>query len=351
MRILFYQDPPSLESTMLTWTLGQELILRGHEVYFGKLDFNDADKFKGRFDWVRTGSLNSWPGVRFARQTGAKAHVHLEGLAYYRIGVDSAKKWGYPNELTAEQIAYWKDYYKTWMSAAHEADSCSVNGKNQIEVIENELFGGRKLPNCYRLSCGVDARYALTLPNVQRQDVMVTVSRLEPNKGVMMIAKALALLPQDKLPTWVIVGSGTEKQIDELHSFVLKNRIKTIIRPCFGAEKWMWIKKAKIMLQGWSGLPPGEGLVCETPVLSYNHPDIIEMYSDSIWWARDNDPKDFANALHSILNLSEYVIDEDVKMGKQKLLDGELYACTQEILAHQYEKMFTEDLEPWKMNV
>lgn len=360
MKILFYQNLPSLNSTMLTWTLGQELILNDHDIVFGKyhrynsdgkpIFFADLDKFKGRIGWVRVGSTDSPAGVEFARRIDAKVHVHLEGLAYFRIGADSSLDWGYPKELTIDEIETWKSYYRSWMSAAYEADSCSVNGKNQIDIIENSLFNGRKLPNCYRLSCGVDARYALTLPNYQKQDYMITVSRFEPNKKVMMIAKALSLLPQDELPTWIIVGSGTKDQIKELRHFCREHRIKAILKPCFGSEKWYWIKRAKIMLQGWSGIPPGEGLVCDTPVLSFNHPDIIEMYEDSIWWAEDNNPQDFADQLNSLIikNPSDYILSEDVKIGKEKLLNGELYACTQEFLAEKYEDMFEGKLMPWE---
>jgi len=350
MRLLFYQDPPSLNSTMLTWTLGQELILRGHDIFFAKYNnynsngepvfFSDPGQFKGQFDWVRVGSTDSPAGVEFAREIGANVHVHLEGLAYFRIGIGSAKEWGYPCDLTNEEIKKWRNYYKSWMKAAYDADSCSVNGKNQIDVIENDLFAGRKLPNCHRLSCGVDARYALTLPDYQRQDYMITVSRLEPNKKVMMIAKALSLLPQDKLPTWIIVGTGTNEQIAELKHFCKEHRIKAMLMPCFGAEKWYWVKRAKIMLAGWMGIPPGEGLVCDTPVLSFNHPDIVEMYDDAIWWAEDNNSQDFADQLYSLIiknpDVSDYILSEDTRRGKEKLLSGKLYACTQEQLAKIY---------------
>jgi len=352
MKILFYQEPPPLNTTMLTWTLGQELILKGHEVYFAfkELDLRDqnvVNQYKGKIDWVRAGSTNSVEGVAVARAIGAKVHVHLEGLAYFRIGAESAKNWGYKDELRSDQISWWRDYYRSWMKAAYEADSCSVNGKNQIDAIENDLFEGKKLSNCHRLSCGVDARYALTLRNYAKRNYMITVSRLEPNKKIMMIAKALSLLPQDELPGWVIVGSGTHDQVAELQNFCEKNKIIAQLRPCFGAEKWWWIKRAKIMLQGWSGIPPSEGLVCDTPVLSFAHPDIVEMYSGAIWWAKDNSPESFAHVLKRLLEAGDYVLDETTRAGMEKLLGGKLYACTQEQLAEKYDQIFHGKLKPW----
>lgn len=339
MRILFYQDTPPVESTMLTWTLGQELILRGHDVYFGKPRKENIEW--GYFDWVRVGGEASPRGVKLAREIGARVHVHLEGVGYWRVGAEKASAWGYDKEMTEDECLSWKDQYRAWMSAAFDADSCSVNGFRQIATIQDCLFDGKKLPNCHRLSCGVDARYALSIGDKPRANCMVTVSRLEPNKKVMLIAKALSLLKHRNLPLWIIVGSGSHSQTQELLSFVKKHGIKTMMIKRFGAAKWMHIKQAKIMLQGWSGIPPSEGLVCETPVLSFNHPDIVEMYSDSIWWAKDNDAESFAERLDKLLDTSEYALQEHARAGKQQLLNGELYATTQELLAIKYEDIFT----------
>ena len=346
MKILFYQDLPSVKSTMLTYTLGQELILRGHEVSFGK--FNKDEIPPNYFDWVRTGSINSPDGVKLAREIGARVHVHLEGVGYWRVGAEPATQWGYEKDLTKDEIAVWKNRYRSWMSAAYDADSCSVNGANQIKMIQDYLFDGMPLPNCYRLSCGADARYALTLKNIERRNYFVTVSRLEPNKKVMMIAQALAKLDTKKLPPWVIVGDGTDAQIRKIKEFAEKNDIKMIITPHFGARKWLYVRQAKLMLCGWTGICPSESLLCDTPVLSFGHPDIIEMYSDSIWYAKDNDIDDYADKIDKMLNFSDYVLGQEVEMGKQKLLNGELYATTQQLLAEQYENIFLGKAIPWE---
>ena len=345
MKILFYQKPPNIYSTLLNWTLAEELELLGHEVTFGIFD---AEKIpKNHFDWVRSGSTNSWNAHDFAKEHGAKLHIHLEGLAYWRIGMDSAKDWGYDKELTPEEIKYHKEQYISWMSAAYEADSCSVNGERQIQAIENNLFDGKVLPNCHKLSCGVDARYAVTLrPYYPKKWQMVTASRLEEAKKVFMIAEALSKLDTEKLPPWIIIGYGTKEQTEKLSSFCNEHKIKVELRPCFGAEKWRIIKDSCLMLQGWSGIPPSEGLMCKTPVISFNHKDIIELYDDSIHWAKDNDTDDMARKIEGLLkNVSNSYnynyLDDVTEIGRQKLLKGELYACTQQQLAKYYnEKIF-----------
>lgn len=342
MNILFYQDLPSINSTLLTWTLAEELRLLGHTVHYGK------QPLLPRYDWVHSGSSNSWEAVNMARKIEAKCHIHLEGVAYWRMGIDNAVDWGYERNHTAYEIKMFRKNYKSWMSAAYGADSCSVNGLNQVKAIEEDLFEGKKLPICHVISCGADARYANALPDYERKNYMVTVSRLEPNKKVFMIAEALALLKKQDfdVPLWVIVGYGSQEQIQKLHDIIAPVGIKCKLISCFGAEKWRWIKKARLMLCGWMGIPPAEGLLCDTPVLSFNHPDIIEMYDDSIFWAKDNDVEDYAEQIKELIltGLNENLTPKGyykTLCGKEQLLNGELYAYTQEQAAKNYsEKIF-----------
>ena len=343
MKILRYQDLPPLNGTLLTWTLCEELRLRGHHVDYGKPEYHPSLKY----DWVWAYGVDSWPALEFARKIGAKFYIHLEGVAYWRIGYESAKQWGYDKELPKGEIEQWRKFYCSWMSAAFEADSCTVNGAKQINAIE-WLFK-KKLPNCYTMCCGTDARYALTLPEYNRQGYMITVSRIEPAKRVFLIAEALGILKKRgvNLPHWVIIGYGNLEQREKLTSVCKENAIAFWLHPCFGAEKWFWIKRAKLMLAGWMGIPPSEGIVCRTPVLSINDIDIVEQYDDTIFWAENNDPKDYADKIEFLLD-PENQNEIETKNGYafDRLMDinrhgrDELYANTQLRAASQHEKIW-----------
>lgn len=335
MRILFYQDLPSINSTLLTWTLVEELRLRGHTVHYGK------QPLLSYYDWVHGAGQDSWGAIEIAKELGAKCHIHLEGVAYWRMGTDNAIDWGYEQNHSSEEIEMFRRNYQNWMSAAYEANSCSINGVNQLKTVEDDLFKRKSLPNCHIISCGADNRYARTLPDWDRENYMITVSRLEPNKKVFMIAEALMLLKKHgvDVPLWVIVGYGTSQQIQRLIN-ILGVEIKFKLIPCFGAEKWRWIKRARLMLCGWMGIPPAEGLLCDTPVLSFDHPDIVEMYGDAICFAEDNNIKEYAEHLAWMLDYPTVAL-EVTKQGKAKLLRGDFYACTQETLAKYYsERIF-----------
>jgi len=345
MKILFYIDLPSVQSTLLAWTLCEELRLRGHHVDYGKLSL---ENYKGiKYDWVFGAGMDSWPALKFARKNGAKCHIHLEGVAYFRIGVEKAIDWGYDRNHTEEEIESFRKQYSDWMSAAFEADSCTVNGIKQIVTIE-KMFDA-KLPNCYTMCCGVDMRYAVTLPPYPRQQYMITASRLEPAKKVFMIAEALAVLKRRgfDVPPWMIVGYGTQEQYQRLASFCEKNAIVVALQHCYGAAKWYWIKRAQIMLAGWMGIPPAEGIICKTPVLSFDNVDIIEMFDDTIWFAEDNNSEDYADKIEFLLNpenqdeiqvKNDYAVDRLVDSNRHGR--GELYANTQTRAAAQYEKIF-----------
>lgn len=346
LRILFYKDPPPLQSTMLTWGLAQEMILRGHFVDFGR-EISDKIPY-GYYDWIYSGGDDTWNAINLARQTGAKVHIHSEGVETWRVGLESAKKYGYPNDCSTEEIKWWREKYASWMSGMYEADTSSLNGSNQFEPLE-DLLGGKKLTNCYMRSCGSDWRFARSLPAVEKEGYMVTVSRLEPNKRVMMVAQALAMLDPEKLPMWQIVGYGSKPQIDQLVSFCQERKIKFRIRQCYGAEKWVRIKKARIMLSGYTGIPPGEGLLCDIPVLSMDHIDIEEQYRGAIYFARDVDVEDYAFQVETLLSLGNFELTEKTRRGKQHLIAGYLYGCTQETSAYRLEQIFLgEYTEKWR---
>jgi len=352
MKILFYQDLPSVNSTLLTWTLVEELRLRGHYVDYGKVP---SENYKGvKYDWVHGAGQDSWPALNFARVIGAKCHIHLEGVAHWRIGYESAISWGYDRDHTPDEIQYFKNQYVNWMSAAFEADSCTVNGDKQVEMIE--WMFGKKLPNCYTICCGADARYALALPEYPRQNYMVTLSRLEPNKHILMIAKALGILKKRgfNVPPWQIIGYGSHEQVQQLINTCKENEIIVGLRTCFGAEKWLWIKRSKLMLCGlmmW--IPISEGILCHTPVLAVGDIEVCAMYEDTIWWAERNNPEDYADKIEFLLNPNTAIeIEERNAYALGRILDtnrhghDELYANTQSRAAGQYEKIFMEYL--WK---
>ena len=346
MRILFYQDPPNINSTLLTWTLAEEMRLLGHKVYWGVPTPSSIPK--GCVDWIHTSGNKAWEAQVVAKACGAKLHVHLEGVAHWRVGVDSAIQWGYEANLEQEEINMWIKQYRKWMSAAYMADSCSVNGTKQTEMIENAVFNGNPLPNCYKISGGIDARYAGTLsPYFPKKWQMVTPSRLENNKKIMVMAEALSKFDTTKLPLWIIIGYGSKAQTDRLLSFCNKHRIKMMLNPCFGAEKWKIINDSCLLLSGWTGLPPGEALMCKTPTLAFDHEDIIEWFDDSIYWAKNNDVMDFAEKTQDLLDNIENNNcdwhDPITEKGREGLLNGELFACTIEQAARKYEKIFKEN--------
>lgn len=332
MKILFYYDRPVVGTTLLTWQLAQEIILCGHQVDYGKPRPEDVPK--GYYDWVRTRGIDGWSALNLAKEIRAKIHIHEEGAPPYRVGLESAIEWGYPKEFSKDQIVQWREHYIGYMSAMYEADSCSLNGKLEFDIT-NALFPDKKLDNAHRMCYGVDARYALSLPNYPKDNYMITVSRLEYNKGVHKIAEALALLDTEKLPLWLIIGYGSKEQVDRLGSFCAKHKIKVKLWPCFEAQKWVLIKKARLMLQGYSGFPPAEGLLCNVPVLAFGHYFIRELFDDAILYAEYNNIEDFA---HKTKNMLES--NMQTEYGKRRLLNNELYCKTQEQAARQYDLIF-----------
>ena len=345
VNILFYQKKPGLNSTMLNWTLAEELRLLGHSVVF--LDDVNLDKLPEKtFDWVRGGGENAMAAVEFARRHGARVHIHAEGVGYWRVGADSAKNWGFDQEIPEKAVRKWKDDYRSWMDALFLADTCSINGARQKQVIESNLYSGRKIPNCYLLSCGVDARYAATIPAQPKYNIMITCSRIAENKRIFKIAEAVAMVDPAIRPQWLICGFGPSDTVKRLETFLRDRGVAHAIQPMYGAQKWLWIKRSRLMLCGWNGIPPAEGMVCDIPVVSFDHPDIVELFSDTLFYAADHDPVAYAAAISWIVNRQNKGIPVGDRYTpaypKTQLLAGDLYACTQTQLAKKYDMIFRE---------
>lgn len=309
------------------------------------------DKIKGAFDWVYTGGEKSVAGVKFARYIGARVYVHLEGVAHWRVGAETIESWGFHREvkLTNEDISKCVQDYREWMSTAFDADVCSINGTRQLEIVTDYIFDGKELPNCYKLTCGADARYALTLPDYKKDNLFVTVSRIVQNKRILHIAKALALLKNkyyrhkgSDFPQWVIIGYGVKVVVDEILEVTKAHGISLTIVAVFDVTKWRFIKKARIMLQGVSGIPPAEGLLCGTPVLSFNYPSIVEKFGNAIYWAENNDVEHYAARIKWMLDNPD-TIQSHTAWGLDQLLTGKLFATTQELLARKYEQIFQDN--------
>ena len=122
-----------------------------------------------------------------------------------------------------------------------------------------------------------------------------------------------------------------------LFNITKEGGIKLVLNPCFGAKKWWWIKRSRMMLQGCSGVPPAEGLLCDIPVLSFASESVKELYDDSIFLVENNNIEDYALKIMWILQNHENAMKKTA-YGKAKLLDGKLFACTQEQLAEIFEK-------------
>ena len=87
------------------------------------------------------------------------------------------------------------------------------------------------------------------------------------------------------------------------------------------------------MLQGYSGIPPAEGMLCDVPVLVFDHPHMKELFGDTLTYAENTE-----NFTAWIKHFMKYGVP--AYQNKQELLNGSLYMKTQQQLAQQYQAIF-----------
>lgn len=144
--------------------------------------------------------------------------------------------------------------------------------------------------------------------NYQRENFVLYVGDVNPNKNINTLLNAMTLLPEYKL---VLVGKAflepnlseaiaIKKQIKDLE---LENRV-TLTGFVSEEEKIALLNKAKVYVQpsiyeGF-GLPVLEAMACGTPVICGRNSSLVEIAGDAATYANIEDSADLADKISKI---------------------------------------------------
>lgn len=184
--------------------------------------------------------------------------------------------------------------------------------------------------------------------NYQREDTVLYIGDVDPNKNITALLKAMVLLPKYQL---VLVGkaflepdlpeaTATRKEIKDLG---IENRV-ILAGFVSEEEKIALLNRAKVYCQpsiyeGF-GLPVLEAMSCGTPVVCGKNSSLPEVAGEAAIYADVTSPDDLADKLLKILKLPK---DEREKLSAECLLQAkkfswektakETYAIYQKVLA------------------
>lgn len=140
-------------------------------------------------------------------------------------------------------------------------------------------------------------------PSVKKDDSIVYIGDIDPNKNLSSLFKAVSLLPSQKL---VLVGKSLSESPDikkELESVGIYDRV-TLTGFVSDEEKVRLLNKAKAYVQpsiyeGF-GLPIIEAMACGTPVICGKNSSLPEIAGDAATFTDVSDPDDLADKIRKI---------------------------------------------------
>ena len=169
--------------------------------------------------------------------------------------------------------------------------------------------------NLRAVACGVDyPRIKAILMEYSKSGKTydaVFMKRLHPAKGIFDLIDIWTLVvekkPDSKL---LIIGGGSDKTVAKLKQLIIKknlqNNIEMIGTVYDFTKKIRFLQKSRLFLlpsyeENWA-IVIGEALACGLPVISYELPEIIPIWKNSVVWVKKGDINLFAEAVLKFLS-------------------------------------------------
>jgi len=205
-----------------------------------------------------------------------------------------------------------------WPSWKIEYDNSSKLQKNwekfKKAIVESDIIIANSrltAEQCYKWSGrkpeevvypGFDPSYE-DVSDIRKENQIIYLGRLEENKNIDEIIKALALVNTDT--KFVICGTGSKE--NELKNLAKSKGVNAEFKGNVSEkEKWIELKKSLFMVfpssfEGF-GMPPMEALSVGTPCICSDIPIFREIYKDYVEYFQEHDIKKLANRIEHYLN-------------------------------------------------
>lgn len=156
----------------------------------------------------------------------------------------------------------------------------------------------------------INSKVLATVPDQERDDYVLFISRLVPNKK---LDHVLAACKDARVNLKIITSASGIDHNRLIESAGMVNRTEVLFNVS-DYEKFVMLKKARALIvgshyEGW-GIPITEALACGTPVVCYQYPTFTEIknhcLADNIYMAKLEDKKDLGYKLIQALDERKY---------------------------------------------
>ncbi len=230
------------------------------------------------------------------------ATVHHPITRDYQLALDAAPNWKY-RLLVRRWHSFLRMQGKVVRRLKHVV---TVSEQSRQDIAEAFSRPVEKIPIMYN---GIDTQVFRPLPNVEREMrlIITTASADQPLKGLRYLLEAVAQLRVEYPDLKLLVigklkhGGATEKQLQQLElaesvEFVSGISTEELVRHYNRAT----LAVSPSLYEGF-GLPAGEAMACETPVISSDGGALPEVVGEAGLVVKAGDSAALRNAIKTLL--------------------------------------------------
>jgi len=283
------------------------------------------------------------------KELNIPVYNHMEWVPPWRVEQEPLEKWGYEGDtvekMNKEIFDWCKKNYALQVKEWEKSTIKSCAGKCLIKTIQ---------PFCDKsVECEIKY-YATNMDKLEkyRDDKLkeryqiCSIARFVVHKRVIHIVRALALIPKEIRPRYIIIGYGSEAKNIENEAKKLGVEIELVGSGDKGLKEQI-IQESMFMVTIWAGIPIAEGFYYKKPAVSYGEEHMKEVLKDSVLWAEPNNIKDLSDKILYFLKNPK----ERKKWGEKGynlMMNDKIGMRTPEKLAKHIEKILYKGIEIWK---
>jgi len=248
-------------------------------------------------------------------------YLHGEWVPEFRV--KSTSRYGASCTLLPSETKKWGAFYRPIAAVMQATDICSwaspIFQKGAEELLGSEYTNAftrfTRLPS--------DAPKS-PIPIGEAENIPVICSRLAPIKRVPMLVEAVGKMDESVRPKEIlIVGDGPEKGVVS-HMAKMYGLVVRYATNVHGPDKWDAISRGRVMLSAWTGIPPGEALMCGRPTIAFDMEHIRELYGDTLIYTPNNDIDAMTRVLNEHFGNDVSFYDKFALRGREALLNGKI---------------------------
>ena len=349
---ILYITPPNDKIVTPEVGFARDLSKLGHNVCLLK-SCNDYPNsvLTEKFDIIM-GAMEYSMGLAnyLGKRLNIPVYNHMEWIPPWRINLSVLDKWGQEEssleKVTPEMIDIYKNLYKKQAEDWAKATIRSCAGKCFVEGI-NEFLDTPVDCEIKYYAPNIDKLQQYYNPNLKEHYQIMSTARLVPHKKIVHVVRALAKIPKEKRPNYIIIGYGKEAEQIINESKKLNVNI-ALVGPGDNGLKEQIIQESMFSVNIWAGIPIAESFYFKKPAISYADTHMLEVFgNDVVDFVKSDDIDALAKKIEFLCDNPEYRKLRG-EQGYQAMMNDKIGMGTPQKLVKQIEAILYKGVELWK---